>query len=181
MTSDYLGCSWVAWQGYSSGEWDIYTSYLQDSVWSDPEVIELNGAGINPELTVDSLGVWLVWQNYTSDSWDIYSSQMLLSGVAEDDKEKPESFQILDIRPNPFRDITGIYFLIPEEGRVEINVYNIAGRKVKSILNERLETGRHSVFWDGRDVYGHKTSSGIYFIRIKYREETITGKATILN
>jgi hypothetical protein len=181
MTSDYNGCSWIAWQGYSSGEWDIYTSYMQDSVWSDPQVVGLNGAGINPEIGVDKSRVWLVWQNYTSDSWDIYSSQMLLSGVTEDDEVKPKSFQILDISPNPFRDITSIYFSIPEEGKVKINVYNIAGRKVQSILNERLKKGYHFVLWDGRDENGHKTSSGIYFIRIKYRGETITGKVTILD
>lgn len=68
--------------------------------------------------------------------------------------------------PNPFNPSTTISFLILEEGIVELSVYNIKGQKIRSLLNDQITTGEHSIVWDGKDASGKKVGSGIYLYRL---------------
>jgi len=68
--------------------------------------------------------------------------------------------------PNPFNPETTISFTIPHQANVEISVYNIKGQKVKTLVNEKRETGTHHVVWNGKDNADHSVGSGIYFYRL---------------
>ncbi len=83
--------------------------------------------------------------------------------------------------PNPFNPVTTIEFSVPSDaGRVELGIYNVAGRRVRTLASGELEAGPHSVMWDGRDENGRSCSSGIYFMRLTAGRETRTGKMTLL-
>ena len=69
--------------------------------------------------------------------------------------------------PNPFNPKTTIYYQLPVDGEVELKIYNIKGQKVKTLVNERLEAGKHSVVWNGRDSNGKRVGSGIYFNKLR--------------
>jgi len=56
-------------------------------------------------------------------------------------------------------------YSLKEQTSVIIEVFNIKGQKVKSIVNETQEPGNHKVSWSGQDNNNNKTASGIYFIR----------------
>lgn len=71
--------------------------------------------------------------------------------------------------PNPFNLQTMIPYQLPENGWVSINIYNIQGRKVATLVNERKQAGLYTVSWDGTDNQGHKVASGIYFCQIHIR------------
>jgi flagellar hook assembly protein FlgD len=62
---------------------------------------------------------------------------------------------------------------------VEINIYNILGIKVKSLLSEKLNSGVHNISWNSRNDYGSQLTSGIYLYRIKYRNKLQTGKLVL--
>jgi hypothetical protein len=64
--------------------------------------------------------------------------------------------------PNPFNPVTKITFTMPETGEVKLTVYNVVGEKVKELINGKLEKGRHSVEFDGREL-----SSGMYIYRLE--------------
>ena len=84
------------------------------------------------------------------------------------------------IYPNPFNPETVIEFGIRDAGFVNIEVFNIKGQKVKTLLNEFFESGTHSIVWHGTNDYGHAVGSGIYFYRLRSGEHSLTRKMLLL-
>mgnify|MGYP001824098225 FL=1 len=82
--------------------------------------------------------------------------------------------------PNPFNPSTTIEFGIPEASHVDLRVYDVAGRLVRTLLNERTEAGNHEVVWNGTDESGSTVSSGVYFYRLIADEVTVTRKMVLL-
>ncbi|MDP8267868.1 MAG: FlgD immunoglobulin-like domain containing protein [Candidatus Tenebribacter davisii] len=68
--------------------------------------------------------------------------------------------------PNPFNPETNIVFNLPEEGRVQLDIYNIRGQKIRSLLKDQITSGQHSIVWNGKDDSGKKVSSGVYLYRL---------------
>jgi len=68
--------------------------------------------------------------------------------------------------PNPFNPATEILFALPAEQGVNVAVYDISGRLVKTLVDERRAAGDHSVRWDGTDRGGRSVASGTYFVRM---------------
>ena len=60
-----------------------------------------------------------------------------------------------------------IAFELPAPSRARLEVYNVAGRKVASVVDDEFAAGRHTVRWDGRDSSGREVSAGIYFYRLE--------------
>jgi hypothetical protein len=69
-------------------------------------------------------------------------------------------------RPNPFRGPTLIPFALPNDGRVEVTVYDAAGRRVRTLVSGHLPAGSHGARWDGRDAGGRPVAAGVYFVRL---------------
>ena len=86
---------------------------------------------------------------------------------AEDEDIAPLTTELKAIYPNPFNPTVNISYSLKEQTSVTIEVFNIKGQKVKTIINEMQELGNHKVSWSGHDNNNHKTASGIYFVRIK--------------
>ncbi len=83
--------------------------------------------------------------------------------------------------PNPFNPKTEIRFTLPMPTEVSLDVYDIAGRHVRSIVaGERMEAGDHVTAWDGHDGGGHRVSSGVYFYRLKTEEREAVRKMVLL-
>ncbi len=68
--------------------------------------------------------------------------------------------------PNPFNPVTNIAYSIKDAGNVTIEVYNLKGQLVKSLVNEVKETGDHTVIWNGTDNTNKSVSSGVYFYKM---------------
>jgi hypothetical protein len=69
--------------------------------------------------------------------------------------------------PNPFRSGTSIPFEVTSEGRTRLTVYDVSGRRVVVLLDERRGVGRHVADWDGRDGDGRSVASGVYYVRLE--------------
>ena len=69
--------------------------------------------------------------------------------------------------PNPFNPSTTIAFSIPVAGKVKLDVFNVAGQLVKTLVNEKLEANFHAIFWDGTNNSDQSAPSGLYFYRLK--------------
>ena len=79
--------------------------------------------------------------------------------------------------PNPFRSSTLISFELPEGGLVSLQVFDISGRHVATLANERLPAGSYSMPWSGKDAAGQDVSPGIYFYRLETPNLRETRKA----
>jgi hypothetical protein len=91
-------------------------------------------------------------------------------------------FQLFQNYPNPFNSTTIIKFYIRTYNYISLQIYDILGREVVTLVNGIQNPGMHSVSWDGNNSAGHKLGSGIYFCRIKGDAGfMITVKMIILN
>ncbi|MCK4384804.1 MAG: T9SS type A sorting domain-containing protein [candidate division Zixibacteria bacterium] len=101
------------------------------------------------------------------------------------DKEKdqeniPACFSLKQNYPNPFNPQTIIEYELAKDCEVEITVYNILGRKVRTLVKEFQKSGQQRVKWDGKDEEGKEVSSGIYFYQIKTPEFSQSKKMVLL-
>jgi len=65
--------------------------------------------------------------------------------------------------PNPFVRATAIRFGLPAAGRAEIGVYDVQGRRVRTLVSGTVEAGEHVATWDGLDAQGRRAAAGVYF------------------
>jgi hypothetical protein len=83
--------------------------------------------------------------------------------------------------PNPFNPTTRIEFETPQDGRVQLIVYNVKGELVARIFDGALPAGRHAVTWNGRTSHGSPAASGVYFYRLSAeRCPSLTRKMVLL-
>ena len=88
------------------------------------------------------------------------------SAVGENDKAIPEVFELNQNYPNPFNPQTSIAYSLPRDADVTLTIYNIFGQKVRTVVDQKVKAGYHTVQWDGVDTYGSKVASGVYFYKI---------------
>jgi hypothetical protein len=69
--------------------------------------------------------------------------------------------------PNPFVGATGVSFKLSSAADVRVEIFDLAGRKVRTLIDRRLEAGRHIAGWDGSDDWGRTAPPGVYFYRLE--------------
>ena len=80
----------------------------------------------------------------------------------------PEKFALQQNYPNPFNPSTQITFDVPLSSEiVYLNIYNILGQNVQTLVNEVLTPGSYTVEWDATDLIGNPVASGIYFYELR--------------
>ena len=85
----------------------------------------------------------------------------------------PTAFRLWQNYPNPFNPVTRIKYDLPKDCHVILQVFNIAGRVVRTLKDEMMKAGSYESIWDGLDDNNHSVASGVYFIKI----ETLDFKA----
>ncbi len=83
-------------------------------------------------------------------------------------------------RPNPFNPRVQLAFELARAGKTRVEVYDLAGHRVTTLLDAKLETGPHQVTWDGRDREGARVASGVYLIRLDAPDVRTTTRAVLL-
>ena len=82
--------------------------------------------------------------------------------------------------PNPFNPETTIKFNLGAKSNVKIDIYNMKGQKVNTLVNESMNSGDHHIVWKGDDSSGQKVSSGIYFYRVKTAHSDLLNKMILM-
>jgi hypothetical protein len=100
------------------------------------------------------------------DTWDVLTLELDLTGTGVDDGVLDLAFALRQNAPNPFRDGTSIAFQLPQQENARIEVFDVAGRRVATVIDRELPAGLHTAVWDGRDTAGNEVSAGIYFCRL---------------
>ena len=83
----------------------------------------------------------------------------------------PASFVLYPNVPNPFNPETTIRFALAQESQVRLEVFDVVGQRVRTLVTERLPAGAHQALWDGRSENGEQVSSGVYFCRLQAQYE----------
>ena len=74
--------------------------------------------------------------------------------------------------PNPFNPTTTISFSIQNNSKIELSIFNIKGQKIRSLLNDQITAGEHSIVWNGQDASGKKVGSGVYLYKLNINGKT---------
>ena len=82
----------------------------------------------------------------------------------------------LHLSPNPFYTTATIHYNVNKTGRIKLDVYNIKGQHIKSLLQETKSSGSYQIIWDGKDKAGNQVAPGIYFMRLEADGKTLTKK-----
>ena len=86
----------------------------------------------------------------------------------------PQTPLLFQNYPNPFNPVTTFGFQISEIAMVDVSVFDLFGRKIRVLMHEPLSAGNYALEWDGRDEFGKRVSSGIYFYRLTAEQFTDT-------
>ena len=79
----------------------------------------------------------------------------------------PDVFELRQNYPNPFNPTTVIAFTLPEAVHVELEIFNVLGQRVTTLVDDRMEAGYHNIKWNSTDSHGNEIATGVYFYRIK--------------
>jgi len=92
-----------------------------------------------------------------------------------------ERFRLVDLRPNPSRGTSEIRFLLPSACTVDVAVFDLAGRRVRSLVaDERSTPGEHRIRWDGRDGSGSSVRDGVYLLIVRAGRDAGVRKLVVL-
>jgi hypothetical protein len=89
-------------------------------------------------------------------------------------------FQLANNYPNPFNPQTIIEFKVPHNGQVTLNIYNMLGQRIRTLLNETRPAGSYKILWDGRDDFGRVVATGVYMYQLRGDNALITKKMTFI-
>jgi PKD repeat protein len=185
-----MGC--YEWQGTQCDfTWQQEQSTVTFSVISNEEIYdigwdfecdeeidsyELNPTHIYTENGTYSVGVYI----NEGRGGRKYENCLTIDSVGQIEEEIINTPLTCRNYPNPFNPRTTIEFDLPEKGEVRLNIYDIKGRKVKSMLNAVLEAGLQSFIWNGRNEDDIEVASGIYFYELKWEGQSIRNKINLL-
>jgi len=95
-----------------------------------------------------------------------YTIPTLSVGVEDDDNLLPYDWSLAQNYPNPFNPCTEIHFSLREGCAVRLDIFNILGQQVRTLVDRELAAGPHSIEWNGLDESGRATATGIYLYRL---------------
>ena len=109
--------------------------------------------------------IWVDDSDYSIEGYTSLYAQKISNETPINDSIMPSivNFQLIQNYPNPFNPSTNIKFIINETtNSYTLNIYNLKGQLVKTLVKGNLEKGTHNIVWDGTDSNGNNVSSGIY-------------------
>lgn len=107
-------------------------------------------------------------------SWDADTGRPVIA------EETPASFILGQNYPNPFNPSTTVSYQLPRAEKVEIIIYDLAGRHVRELVNETKNAGSYTVLWDGKNGIGQPVASGLYIYQIRAGQFSHTRKMLLL-
>jgi glucose/arabinose dehydrogenase len=150
----------------------IYADYVSDRIWAltydgenppqNEELLDARVGGIAAFGVDDAQDLYVLAFDGT-----LYRFAEAGPTAVEDDARPGPPFVLGANYPNPFRGTTTIPFNLTEATRVEIAVYDLLGRRVRTLLDRSLPPGPHTAAWDGTDTAGTPLPDGVYFYRLR--------------
>lgn len=156
--------------------WQVYAS-TSNTYYVDSSYIISSGANADDQFfykatAVDVDGLESAFSNTDqvygeyNNPWKINTADSMLVILPE---TLPESYSLGPNFPNPFNPTTAIRYDLPEDSYVELKVYDLIGREIRTLIHENQVAGSKNVQWDGKESFGNPVSSGMYVYHISAR------------
>ena len=122
-------------------------------------------------IEIDEGGLTFTAVRYIGQILDSFT--LPATGVPDGLPELP-TVSLDSLEPNPFGSETALSFTLSVPARVELLIYDLKGRRVRSLLAADLPVGTHAAHWDGKSDAGERVASGVYFIRLSGPRDSAT-------
>ena len=157
LIGDESTLSVYRWAGKTTG-WEVIGGGTVDTI-DNVVYSQITSAGIYAAFTTD-----------------------ILTGV--EDKEYgnllPDQFKLTQNYPNPFNPVTTIDYSVLSISHITIEIYNVIGQKIRTLVDETKPVGEYQVAWDGRSSSGQPVATGVYLYRFKAGDYSETKKMLLL-
>ncbi len=152
---------------HGDSQWNLYHSPDGGNNW---ETIVSGLAKENlsynwtvPEVTTEEGQIRVVQDNSTGTDYSDVSGNFIISTTTgiQNEKNQPDNFKLNAAYPNPFNSSTVISFQLQRSTKVKVEIFNIVGQKIETLLNRELQAGTHQIKWDAANL-----PSGLYFYTV---------------
>jgi hypothetical protein len=173
----------TAWDNLPGGDKFVYIDQRDPSTgWTHYTVAEQapdDATGISVRARFNNQVTGTAWFD------DFSVTKMVLAATAIDPDDNvvakiPHEFTLLQNYPNPFNPETTIRYALPKQGKVNLTIYNILGKQVRTLTNTVQESGMYSVVWNARTDRGDLVPTGVYFCVLTTSEKRITQKMVLM-
>jgi len=124
---------------------------------------------------------WSVQALDTSFTGSVFGPEQFVDGtVGTGPAATPDQLALHGNVPNPFNPTTTIVFDLPVATSVELALFDVSGHRIRTLVADERNRGRHSVVWDGRNDRGEDVASGIYLCRLRAGSRSLTQQLTLV-
>jgi uncharacterized protein (TIGR02145 family) len=151
------------------GNSDYFWSSTQYSAYAWYRTLYYNRSGLHRNL------------NYREDGFSVRCVNDIPVGIDEHGgAEHPGAFRLTQNYPNPFNPVTTIEYNLPKRTQVTIEIFNVLGQKVRTLVNETRSAGSYRIEWNGNDDSGNPVSTGVYLYRFQAGDVVQTKKMLLI-
>ena len=165
---------WETSENLDSEDSITYTYYLSRNPDLTKAMIALRSlpdTSLAASLLAAGTYYWGVWAEDTYGKKvrcdDVFQFSVTQTDVEAAGGAVPEAFNLWQNYPNPFNPLTTVPFELPVAEHVRIRILDMRGVTVRSLMDRRVEAGRHEIVWDGKDDAGRRMPSGLYLIHMQ--------------
>jgi hypothetical protein len=179
----------VTWHQWDGTDYDIYAQKYNQDRTPDAINFKVNNEqeGLNPNQSYSHVvtngdHTIFIWQDAKWElGYDIACKVVEWSFTSIDEDEIiSEDIKLMQIKPNPFMEKATISYILNKPMEINISIYDITGRLIKTLRSGRQIRGMHEIVWDGKNNKGEKISSGIYFCHLMTDEKSLSRKIILL-
>ena len=169
MYSHDPGVVSLSWSGPQDEDFSYHNIYRQDINSTEPAVVFTTIDSFYVDIEVEDVGAYEYWVTAVDLSGLESDPSNSVSAVLSADEALglPTEFALNQNYPNPFNPSTQIQYALPEETRVVISIYDLMGRKVRTLVNDVQDAGYRSVMWNATNDMGRLVSAGVYIYSIQ--------------
>jgi len=159
----------LTWSGPADEDFSYFNIYRQDILTNDPAMVFTTTDSFYVDQELSDVGAYEYWVTAVDMSGLESEASGVVSAVlsSEDELGMPTEFALKQNYPNPFNPSTQIQYSLPSESRVVISIYDLTGRKVRTLVNEVQSAGHRSVMWNATNEIGRQVSAGMYIYSIQ--------------
>jgi hypothetical protein len=171
-----------SWSQSQNGDQVIFNS-------TDETVVTFTVPEESPNDISDSSVTCIIYLTVTDNDGNTDMSQVIVTGLLNDGGQQlelsdvsntPDKFKLNQNYPNPFNPVTTLGYDLPEQGLVNITVYDMLGNIINELVNEVQYSGYKSIQWNATNNQGQPVSTGVYLYSIKAGEFRQTKKMILL-
>lgn len=122
----------------------------------------------------------VIAQYTTGESEPVRTGEINVLSADDETEIRPLVTELQGNYPNPFNPDTNISFSVANDSHVKIEIFNLKGQKVRTLVDDKVEKGRHTVVWNGKNDLGNEVASGIFFYRMESDDYTTTRKMILM-